>query len=474
MLRFPEGFLWGAATSAQQVEGALLEDGAGRSWWYGFARTPGNIVTGATQDVACDHYHRYREDVALMREIGLNAYQFSPSWARVLPDGTGRVNQAGLDFYDRLVDALLEADISPMTVIYTWELPEALGDRGGWLNRDCAEWMAEYAGVLFERLGDRVQHWLTMCEPMSVAHYGYVVGEMAPGIHDLHAGLRATHHVLLGHGRTVQAFRASGAPGSIGVINGMADLQPASDRPEDVAAAERTSAYYHALYLDPMVRGAYPQQIREWFADAWPDVRDGDMECIATPMDFIGIDYYCRSFVGDAPEDTGEGGTAEAIGAAGPIGAGLARMLRLSVQPPTGEVTDAGWELAPDGLHNVLMWLHERYPGMPLIITEIGAAFDDRIGQDGTVDDRRRAGYLRDCLAAAHQAIERGVDLRGCFVWSFTDTWEYNLGYAARFGLVHVDYSTQKRTVKASGHWFGSVARENALALELEATGREA
>jgi len=461
---FPDGFLWGAATSAQQVEGSLLADGAGRSMWYGFARTPGHIVGGDLQDVACDHYARYREDVGIMRALGLPSYQFSVSWARVMPDGTGRVNARGLDFYDRLVDALLEAGVAPMTVVYTWELPERLADLGGWTNRDCASWMAEYATVLFERLGDRVGHWLTMCEPMSVAHYGYVVGELAPGVRDVHAGLRATHNVLLGHGRTVEAFRASGARGEIGIINAMADIRAASDRPEDVAAAERTRAYYHSLYLDPIVRGSYPAELQEWFADAWPAVPDGDLATISTPMDFIGIDPYDGSMVADDPGGAGTGGVADEIGAAGPIGDGLARMLGVRVVPPEGPFTDVGWEITPQGLYNVLRWLHERYEGMPIYITEIGAVFDDTVGADGRVDDPARRDYLRDHLLAAHRAIADGVDLRGCYVWSFTDTWEYNLGYGARFGLVHVDYETQRRTVKDSGEWYAGVARANGFA----------
>ena len=459
-VRFPDGFLWGTATSAQQVEGSLLADGAGRSMWYGFARTPGHIVGGDLQDVACDHYARYREDVAIMRELGLPAYQFSTSWARVLPDGTGRVNAEGLDFYDRLVDELLGAGVSPMAVIYTWELPEALADRGGWLNRDCAGWMAEFATVLFERLGDRVDHWLTMCEPMSVAHYGYVVGELAPGIRDVHAGLRATHNVLLGHGRTVEAFHASGAQGEIGIINVMADIRPASDRPEDVAAARRTHAYYHALYLDPIVRGAYPRELVEWFGEAWPTYPDDDLAVISTPIDFIGIDYYCGSAVADDPGGAGTGGVADEIGAAGPIGDGLARLLKVRVIPPTGPFTDVGWEITPDGLHRVLCWLRDRYPGMPVYITEIGAVFEDTV-IDGAVDDPARQAYIRDHLLAAHRAIADGVDLRGCFIWSFTDTWEYDLGYGARFGLVHVDYETQRRTVKGSGAWYAGVAKAN-------------
>jgi beta-glucosidase len=323
--------------------------------------------------------------------------------------------------------------------------------------------MAEFAAVVFDRLGDRVGHWLTMCEPMSVAHYGYIVGELAPGMRDLPAGLRATHNVLLGHGQTVQAFRASEATGEIGLINAMADIRPASYRAADLAAAERANLYYHALYLDPIMRGAYPPELADWFGDSWPEIPDGDLATIATPIDFIGIDYYCASTVAADPGGAGAGGQADEIGAAGPIGAGLARMLELTVVEPTGPFTDVGWEITPDGLTNVLRWLRDRYDGPPIYITEIGAAFSDEPDANGVVDDARRIDYLRDHLVAAHQAIEDGVDLRGCFIWSFTDTYEYNLGYGARFGLVHVDYDTQRRTVKRSGSWYCDVARANAL-----------
>jgi beta-glucosidase len=465
-IEFPKGFLWGAATASYQVEGSPLADGAGDSIWHRFAHTPGNVVNDENGDVACDHYNRYRDDVAIMRELGLTSYQFSIAWPRVLPDGTGKVNTRGLDFYDALVDALLEAGIAPMSCLFTWDLPAALQDRGGWANRDCADWYAEYAALVYERLADRVTHWLTMCEPMSIAHYGHTVGELAPGLRDIYTGLRVAHHLLLGHGRAVQAFRTSGASGEIGIIQAMADIQPASGEPADVAAAERTDLYFNALFLDAIARGEYPAPMAEWFRDAWPPVADGDLDVISTPIDFIGIDYYCRSVVADDPDGTGVGGGAEEIGAAGPLGAGLARMLKVRAVPHEGAVTGIGWPITPEGLGNCLRWLRDRYNNPPVIITEIGAAFPDEVAPDGAVHDPERIAYINDHLLAAHDAISDGADLRGCFIWSLTDTFEFNLGYDARFGLVRVDYETQERTIKDSGRWWRQVAAANALPAE--------
>ncbi|WP_028922251.1 glycoside hydrolase family 1 protein [Pseudonocardia acaciae] len=460
-LRFPDGFLWGAATSSYQVEGYPLADGAGRSIWHTFAHTPGNMVNDENGDVACDHYHRFREDVALMREVGLNAYHFSISWPRVLPEGVGRVNALGLDFYDRLVDELVAAGISPAIVLYAWELPTDLQDLGGWANRDCAEWFGEYTSVVYRRLGDRVTHWLSMCEPMSIAHHGHIVGALAPGMRDLYTGLKVGHHLMLGHGRAVQAFRASGGIGEFGIINAQADIQAASDSDADRAAAERVDTHFNALFLDPIMRGEYPPAAVEWLGEAFPEVRDGDLDIISTPMDFIGIDYYCRTVVADDPDGSGVGGKAEEIGAAGPLDSGMARLLKVRVVAPDGPFTDIGWEITPDSLGNALRWLRDRYDNPPVVITEFGAAFRDEVGPDGAVDDPKRLAYLRDHAAAAHAAIEDGVDLRGIFIWSFIDTYEFNLGYDARFGLVRVDYKTLDRTVKSSGRWWGAAARAN-------------
>ncbi len=464
--RFPEGFLWGAATSAYQVEGSPLADGAGVSIWHRFAHTPGNMVNDENGDVACDHYVRFRDDVAVMKEIGLGAYHFSTAWSRVLPEGTGRVNEAGLDFYDQLVDELVGAGISPVIVIYAWEMPAVLQDLGGWANRDSVEWFAEFAGVLFDRLGDRVTHWLTMCEPMSIAHHGHTIGALAPGLQDVYTGLRVAHHLLVGHGRVVQTFRASDAVGEIGIVHGIADIQPNSEDPADVAAAKRVDDHFNGLFLDPIMLGRYPAETVEWWGEAFPAFEDGDMETISTPIDFVGIDYYCQSVVADDPDGSGVGGSGEEIGAAGPLDDGLARMLKVKVVPHQGRETGIGWPVTPDGLANSLEWLRDRYDSPPIIITEIGSAFADEPDADGFVADLDRIAYIRDHLIAAHGAIERGVDLRGCFIWSLIDTYEFNLGYDARFGLVRVDYETQKRTIKASGRWWGEVIAANGLPAE--------
>jgi beta-glucosidase len=423
------------------------------------------VVDDEHGDVACDHYHRFREDVGIIRELALNAYHFSTAWNRILPEGTGSVNQAGLDFYDRLVDSLAEAGINPIIVVYAWEMPAALQDRGGWANRDSVAWFADFASVVFDRLGDRVAHWLTMCEPMSIAHYGHTVGALAPGLQDLYTGLRVAHHLMVGNGRVVQAFRASGAPGQIGVIHALADIQPASDSEADHAAARRTSSHFNGWYLDPIMRGEYPAEMVEWWGEAVPAITDGDMEVASTPIDFIGVDYYCQSVVADDPDAGGAAGRGESIGAAGPLDTGLARMLKVRVIPHEGPTTGIGWPITPEGLYNGLVWLRDRYDGPPVIITEIGSAFPDRVEPDGTVDDPDRIGYIRDHLVAAHRAIQDGVDLRGCFIWSLIDTYEFNLGYDARFGLVRVDYGTQARTIKSSGHWWGQVASRNGIEL---------
>lgn len=463
--RFPEGFLWGAATSAYQVEGSPLTDGAGISIWHRFAHTLGNVARDENGDIADDHYHRFREDVAMMQELGLRAYHFSTSWARVIPEGTGRVNERGLDFYEKLVDALRAANISPNIVLYAWEMPAALQDRGGWANRDSTEWFADFAALMFKRLGDRVDHWLTMCEPMSIAHYGHVVGVLAPGLRDIYTGLRVAHHLLVAHGRAVQTFRRSGAKGKIGIIQGVADIQPASQSRADIAAAKRTSEYFNALFLDPIMRGQYPIDTVNWWGNAWPAaaIAPGDMKTIATPIDFIGIDYYCRSVVADDAAGRGAPDDANTIGAAGPLDPGMARMLKVRVVPSDGSVTSLGWPITPDGLANCLQWLHDRYDNPPIIITEIGAAFADKIGADGAIDDQDRIAYIREHLAAAYGAIRKGVDLKGCFIWALMDTFEFNLGYAPRFGLVHINRDSLKRTIKASGRWWGEVAAANGV-----------
>ncbi len=454
--RFPEGFVWGAGTSAYQIEGSPLADGAGMSIQHTYAHTPGACVDGVTGDVLADHYNRWPEDVALMSELGLQAYQFSIAWPRVLPEGVGPVNRKGIDFYDRLVDALLEAGVTPVPILHVWDLPVALHWQGGWMNRDSAEWFAEYATVVYERLGDRVPQWLTICEPLSIAGGGYIGGLLAPRMRDLYAGLRVAHHVLLAHGRAVEAFRASGATGEIGTSTGFSDIQPATDGAADVAAAERANEHHNALYLDPIMRGEYPAEIVARYGEAWPEVRDGDLATISAPIDFLGVTCYMGQVVADAGSD------AEVPEGFNPLADDPELDTHLGVRMvPTGRpVTGIGWDVHPEGITRGLLWLRERYGDFPLVLTEFGAAYDDVVA-DGRVADAERQAFLRDYLIGAHRAIEQGVDLRGAFVWSLIDTWEFWLGVSARFGIVHVDYETKRRTVKDSGRWFGEVMAAN-------------
>jgi beta-glucosidase len=457
--RFPEGFVWGAATSAYQIEGSPLADGAGMSIQHRFAHTPGSTADGVTGDVLADHYHRWREDVAIMKDLGLGAYQFSIAWPRVLPEGTGVVNASGLDFYDCLVDALLEAGVAPAPILHVWDFPAALQDKGGWANRDSAEWFGEYAAIVFERLGDRVGQWLTICEPLSIAHGGYVAGLLAPRMRDLYAGLLAGHHVLLAHGRAVQAYRASGATGEIGTSTGFTDVQPASDSDADHSAAERVRDHHNTLYLDPVMRGEYPAEIVRAFGEAWPQVRDGDLAAISAPIDFLGVTYYMGMVVAD-----GESGNTSSDASENPLAGedGFDALLNARTVATGRPVTGIGWDVNPEGLTRALIWLRDRYGEFPLVVTEVGAAYDD-IVVDCKVDDHARLAFLRDHLIAAHRSIDEGVDLRGLYVWSLLDTWEFWLGCTARFGLVHVDYETKQRTIKASGHWYRDVIAANGL-----------
>ena len=440
--RFPDGFLWGAATSAYQIEGAPLEDGAGPSIWQRFTHSPGLTAGGDTGDVACDHYHRWREDVALMREIGLTAYRFSISWSRVLPEGRGRVNRKGLDFYSRLVDALLDGGIRPNVTLFHWDLPEALDDRGGWLNPDIADWFADYARVVYDALDDRVPMWATLNEPWVVTDGGYLHGTLAPGHRNLFEAPRATHNLLRAHARGVQAYRAGGGKHRIGLVVNIEPKYPASQRAEDLAATERAHAYMNRQYLDPVLLGRYPDEMREIFGEAWPEFPAEDLALVRERIDFVGVNYYTRSVVRDDPR-------------ALPVRAG-------GVRQPEHAYTETGWELYPDGLTDTLLWITERYGRIPLYVTENGAAFyDPPHAIDGAVRDPLRVHYYVEHLRAARRAIERGVDLRGYFAWSLLDNFEWSLGYAKRFGLVHVNYATLERTPKESARFYGEVIRAN-------------
>jgi len=448
--RFPETFLWGVATSAYQIEGSPLADGAGPSIWHRFAHTPGRIPSGDTGDVACDHYRRWAEDVGLMGRIGVNAYRLSISWSRVLPQGRGAVNARGLDFYSRLVDGLLEAGIRPALTLYHWDLPAALDDRGGWQNPDVAAWFADYARVLFEALGDRVDMWMTINEPWVVMDGGYLFGANAPGHRNLFEAPLVTHHLLCAHARAVQAFRASGR-GQIGLVVNLEPKDPATSSPADLAATRRADAYMNEQYLDPVFFGAYPEAMREIFGDAWPEFPEHELRLIREPMDFLGVNYYRRGVM--KHDDT-------------------ARPLRAShVRPPQSEYTETDWEVHPESFTRVLCWVKARYGEIPLVVTENGAAFaDPPSARDGRVEDPRRVRYLHDHLLAAREAMRRGVDVRGYFVWSLLDNFEWSSGYSKRFGLVHVDFATQARTLKASAAFYRDVIASRGEALS-PATG---
>lgn len=444
-IRFPDGFLWGAATSAYQIEGSPLADGAGVSNWHRFSHTPGMTHAGDTGDVACDHYRRWRDDVALMAELGLRAYRFSISWSRIFPNGTGTLNRAGLDFYERLVDALLKAGIQPFPTLYHWDLPAALDDRGGWLNPDVAGWFADYASAVFRALDDRVPMWSTLNEPWVVTHAGHVTGDHAPGHRSVWEAPRVTHNLLRAHAEAVRAYRAEGR-NRIGLVVNLEPKYAATDRPEDVAAQARAEAYMNRHYLDPVFHGRYPEELREIFGEAWPDFVDREAEALREPIDFLGLNYYKRNVVRDDPTQL-------------PVREG-------SVPRPRSTHTELGWEVHPPALTDVLLWVKERYGDVPLYVTENGAAFyDPPTAAGGEVDDPLRVAYYRDHLRAVHEAIRRGVDLRGYFAWSLLDNFEWSAGYAMRFGLVHVDLETQQRTPKRSARFYADVIRSHGVVL---------
>jgi beta-glucosidase len=442
---FPEGFLWGAATSAYQIEGSPLADGAGPSNWHRFTRTKGLVENGETGDVACDHYNRYRDDVALLRDLGLNAYRFSVSWSRVLPEGRGAVNQKGLDFYRRLVDALREAGIAPFVTLFHWDLPAALDDRGGWLNPDIASWFADYASLLFRALDGRVELWATLNEPWVVTDGGYLHGKLAPGHRSLFETPIASHNLLRAHASAVAVCRSLGKH-RIGLVVNLEPKYPASAEAEDLAATVRADAYMNRQYLDPVFRGEYPAEMKEIFGEAWPEFSASDLAFIRQPIDFLGVNYYTRSVTRNDPT-------------AWPVGASRVFQRRATHM-------DTGWEVFPRGLLDTLLWVKGRYGGVPLYITENGAAFyDPPTAEDGRVQDPLRVSYLRSHLSAALEAITRGVDLRGYCVWSLLDNFEWSLGYGKRFGIVHVDYDSQARTPKDSARFYAEVARTNGAAL---------
>ena len=445
MIEFPRDFLWGTATAAYQVEGSPLADGAGPSIWHRFSHTPNLVCNGDTGDVACDHYRRYRDDVALMRSLGTNAYRFSISWSRVMPRGRGTVNAAGLEFYDRLVDALLANGIEPLVTLYHWDLPAALDDLGGWLNPEIAKWFADYASVMFRKLDDRVKMWATLNEPWVVTDGGYLHGALAPGHRSRFEAPIASHHLLRSHAEAVKVYRAEGRH-RVGIVVNLEPKYPASDSPDDRAAAQRADAYMNRQYLDPLFLGRYPDELGDVFGEAWPEWPADDLTQISQPIDFLGVNYYTRS-VTRFDRD--------------------AWLLRAAAVPQKrATYTETGWEVFARGLTDTLVWVKQRYGAPVTYVTENGAAFfDPPAVENDHLTDPLRVDYLRKHITAVHAAMTEGADVRGYFVWSLLDNFEWSHGYSKRFGIVHVDFETQKRTLKDSARFYAKVIASRGAAL---------
>jgi beta-glucosidase len=423
---FPPTFVWGTATAAYQVEGAATEDGRGESIWDRFSAMPGNVANGDTGAVACDTYHRYAEDIRLMRALGIGAFRLSVAWPRILPDGRGRVNGAGLDFYDRLVDDLLAAGLDPYVTLYHWDLPQALEEKGGWPVRDTVDAFTEYTEVVVARLGDRVRHWITQNEPWVISWLGYGLGVHAPGRQSERDALAAGHHVLLAHGRAAEVIRRDAPSAEVGITIDLVPTYPYSDEESDVEAARQSDGFRNRWFLDPVLGRGYPEDMLERYAEILPPIVAGDLEAIAAPLDFLGVNYYTRNVV--------RAGVGE-------------------VATEGAEHTDMGWEVYPDGLHDLLVRLHAEYELPDLYITENGAAFPDA-RNNGSVADPRRIAYLDGHLDALASAIADGVPVRGYFLWSLLDNFEWAFGYSRRFGIVYVDFETLERVPKDSFAWY--------------------
>jgi beta-galactosidase len=466
LLSFPEEFAWGAATSSYQIEGAWREGGKGLSIWDAFAHTPGKTRNGETGDVACDHYHRFREDVALMADLGLKAYRFSISWARIQPTGTGAPNAEGIRFYSDLIDALLERGITPWVTLYHWDLPLTLQvEHDGWLNPRMAEFFEDYARICFEHFGDRVRHWITLNEPWVTAMLGYGKGEFAPGRVSNDEPYRAGHELLRAHGRAVSLYRREYQPaqgGIIGISNNCDWREPLTDSPEDRAAAERALEFFLGWFADPVYRGEYPSSMRERLGDRLPVFTGEDRRLIMGSSDFFGLNHYTTMYASEA-----RNGPA-AVSVYGNGGIAEDQDVDLTVDP-SWELTEMGWAVVPWGFRKLLEWIHRRYDGPEIMISENGCAVEDRL-VDGRVEDDRRIAFLQAYLAACHEAMQQGVRVRGFLVWSLLDNFEWALGYSMRFGLHYVDFETGRRIPKKSAGWYAGVIARNGIPSPLEAT----
>jgi beta-glucosidase len=442
-LTFPKEFIWGVATSAYQIEGAWNEDGRGASIWDTFSHTPGKVVHNENGDIAADHYHRWKEDIALLSEMGIKAYRFSTAWPRILPDGTGKVNKKGLDFYDRIVDELLKRKIEPYVCLFHWDLPQALQDKGGWPNRDTTGHFAEYARVVADRLGDRVNVWFTHNEPWVAAFVGHFLGDHAPGKKDIGAAVKSLHHILLSHGLAADAIRSEVKhPVKIGITLNLNPVDPATDSKKDREAAERVDMFMNRIVLDPLLKGTSPIQesaIAKMLTGKI--IQNGDLEKIRQ-LDILGVNYYSRAVMKHDPK---------------------LPVINVAQVQPEGNEYSGMWEIYPEGMYDILKQVWSYQPTCDLMVTENGIPVPDGVDFDGRVRDERRIRYLQNHIAQVHRAIEDGIPVKGYFHWSLMDNFEWNLGYDQRFGLVYVDWKTQKRIIKDSGRWFAKVIAQNAV-----------
>jgi beta-glucosidase len=437
---FPKDFLWGCATASYQIEGAWNEDGKGESIWDRFSHTPDRIMNGDTGDVACDHYHRYKEDVALLKELGVKSYRFSIAWPRVFPNGKGELNQKGLDFYSRLVDELLANGIVPFPTLYHWDLPQALQDEGGWGNRDTAQHFAEYCSTVVNHLGDRVRRWLIFNEPWVFTILGYMAGIHAPGVRDARLAMRTTHITNLAQGLAARAIRATGRVEGVGTAFSMSGITPASDSDEDKAAAERRFGFTNLWFLEPAERGRYPDAYVREMTDERLGVQPGDMDIVKCDLDFIGINLYSRQVVANNPQDPNLGAR--------------------DVAPEGVERTEFGWEVYPEAIHDVIMRVWHDYR-KPIYVTENGCSYSDGPDSSGVVNDQRRTSFLQRYIGQVGRAIDEGADVRGYYHWTSTDNFEWAMGYSQRFGMIYVDFETQQRFIKNSGRWYADVIKNN-------------
>jgi len=446
---FPKGFEWGTATASYQIEGAWMEDGKGECIWDRFSHIPGNINDGSNGDVACDFYHRYEEDIAILKQLGIQVYRLSISWARIYPNGTGEVNSKGIDFYKKVLLCLRENGIKTAVTIYHWDLPQKLQDHGGWANREIVRWFEEYAKVIYREFGELVDYWITLNEPYCSTILGYWKGEHAPGYHDYALALQATHNLLMAHGTAVKAYRETGLKAEIGITLNMNLAHPKNDQCEkDVKAARLHQQQMNNLFGDPIFKGEYPTELFEHLHSigvTLPEIQEGDMKLINQKIDFFGLNHYYTEYV-------------EADDRAWPLFATPVRTGR--------SVTEAAWEVTPEGLYDLLMWINDYYGPKKIIVTENGAATNDWVNVDGKVEDSNRKDYLKRYIAAMHKAMSEGVPVKGYYVWCFCDNFEWAWGLTRRFGMIYVDYKTQQRIPKESAHWFAKVIKDNGFSIE--------